>query len=395
MEFESLSPTRKRRFQELFTAGFALFSMFFGAGNLIFPLLIGSFLGTSVWFAIIGLFLTAVLIPFLGLSSMFFLQADHHLFFGRIGKAPGFALLLLLQLILGPFGVIPRLVTLMHATAKPYIAEMSLPVFSLSIIGVIFLLSVRKQKLVALLGSILTPVLLLTLLALITIGLMTGNPLNTSEVSSHHSFLKGLLGGYQTMDLIAAFLFATMILPQATVEHATGNTSSKSSSLKTLLLASGLAVLLLFISYTGLCLVSAKHAPSLTSLYKPEELLGAIAGKILGPFGSALAAAIVLTACLTTAMTLAAIFADYVRKDLCKGRISFTFSLIGTLLITLGMANLGFSGIASFLGPILQITYPGLIVLTLLNLSHALFGTRVRRWPVFGAFIVSGLLYCL
>src|SRR5579859_7269674 len=106
---QSLQPKSR---SSLLTTGLALFSMFFGAGNLIFPLLIGNFAGSNVWFAIAGLGVTAVVVPFLGLAAMVFFQGDLHRFFGRVGKVPGMLLLFLLQLILGPFGVIPRLVTL-------------------------------------------------------------------------------------------------------------------------------------------------------------------------------------------------------------------------------------------------------------------------------------------
>jgi LIVCS family branched-chain amino acid:cation transporter len=122
-------------------------------------------------------------------------------------------------------------------------------------------------------------------------------------------------------------------------------------------------------------------------------MLSAIAIKLLGPSGGCIAAVAVITACLTTAITLASIFADYLRKDLCKGKINPSMALLLTLAMTTVFANLGFEGIAAFLGPILQIVYPGLILLTVLNLLHALYGYSMVKIPVFLMFAVSAIIY--
>ena len=386
--------TKKIGQSGLMTTGLALFSMFFGAGNLIFPLLIGKSVGDSVWPAIAGLALTAVIVPFLGLAAMVLFQADYHRFFGRLGKIPGIGLLLLLQLILGPFGVIPRLITLMHAMARPYLFDMPLVLFSIFAAVIIFGCSFKRQRLIGFLGGILTPVLLLSLAVLVFMGLIEGSPLNSLSASAGESFLRGLLGGYNTMDLIAAFLFATVILPhfqkEIELEHPT---QRRRSLIKKMVFSSLIAAALLFLTYVGLCLVSARHGSILGTDYPPEQILSAIAIKLLGPAGGCIAAVAVITACLTTAMTLVSIFADYLRKDLGKEKITPTFALILTLIISTLFANLGFSGIAVFLNPILQIVYPGVILLTVLNLFHALYGYRMIKTPVFLVFTVSSIIY--
>ena len=391
---EEIISDRTIKISSLFTTGLALFSMFFGAGNLIFPLLIGKSMGTHVSFGIIGLGITAVAVPFLGLVAIILFQANCQHFFSRIGKTPGMLLLLLLQAILGPFGVIPRLVTLIHAMAKPYLFEISLPFFSVLIACIIFTLSFKRHRLIGLLGSVLTPVLLLALGTLIFLGLTNGSPLTPSSISPKDCFLEGLIGGYNTMDLIAAFLFATLILPHFQKETEVADPVRRQKSIfKKMVYSSAIAVFLLLLTYVGLCLVSAKHANSLDPSYLPEQMLGAIAFKLLGPFGGAIAAVAVITACLTTIITLVSIFSDYLEKDLSKGKISARNSLLLTLLISTLFANLGFKGISAFLSPILQIVYPGLILLTLLNLLHALYGYKTVRIPVFTTFTFSAMLY--
>jgi LIVCS family branched-chain amino acid:cation transporter len=362
--------------------------MFFGAGNLIFPLLIGQSVGDNWVYATIGLGLTAVLVPFLGLAGMVFFDADYYKFFGRLGRVPGYLLLLLLQLILGPFGVIPRLFTLMHAITKPYFFDISLFYFSLISGLLVFLCTVKKQNIIALLGIVLTPVLLLSLLGLFFSGMITPSTHFNTEVAPWSSFLEGLLGGYHTMDLIAAFLFATVILPYFKKDENTSNASVPSQLLSSSLIA---AALLLF-TYVGLSYISAYHGLSHDS-HVSEELLGTIAFKLLGPVGSFTAAMAVVTACLTTAISLSSIFADYLQKDLLHGKIGTTTSLVITLSIAVAFANLGFTGINAFLSPILQICYPGLIVLTVLNILHYLYGVTIVKTPVFLTFLISAFVY--
>lgn len=393
MSIQETLPVQKRGQSNLITTGLALFSMFFGAGNLIFPLLIGQSVGNNAWFAILGLGLTAVIVPFLGLAAMVLFQGNYHRFFGRIGKIPGLFLLLLLQLILGPFGVIPRLITLMHAMAAPYLGDMPLILFSVLMGGIIFGCSFKPQRLIGFLGAILTPILMICLAMLLFFGLSNSAPLNPISPTAGDSFLQGLVGGYNTMDLIAAFFFATVILPHFQKEVELDHPSQRKRSIvKKMVFSSLIAASLLLLTYVGLCLISAQHGWTLNTS-SPEQILSLIAIKLLGPAGGCIAAIAVILACLTTAMTLASIFAEYLRKDLCKEKINPTVALIVTLLMAVLFANLGFKGIAAFLSPILQIVYPGLILLTLLNLIHSLYGKKMVKLPVFFAFTSAAIVY--
>ncbi len=372
------------------TTGLALFSMFFGAGNLIFPMLIGKEVGPHSWFAILGLGITAVIVPFLGLAAMILFEGSIHRFFGRLGKIPGMMLLFLLQFILGPLGVIPRLLTLMHGTAKPYIWDTPLAVFTLGAALLVFVFSFKKEALIHVVGSILSPIKLLSLSLLIVIGLSGISSLSSSSSTPIESFSKGLLGGYNTMDLIAAFLFATVVLPFFYKAIQGEPPQQKRRSLIALMLGSSLiAATLLFLAYMGLMWISAYHAPHLSADLAPQELLGAIAYRVLGPIGGSIAAFAVVMACLTTAVTLSSIFANYLQNDLCKGKIGYTPALIATLLLTVLMANLGFGGILAFLSPILQVIYPGLILFSILNLLHSLYGFQMVKTPVFISFIIA------
>jgi LIVCS family branched-chain amino acid:cation transporter len=375
MSAEAIDQPRARI--SVISTGLALFSMFFGAGNLIFPLIVGRLAGTETPYAIIGLGLSAVVFPFLGLIAMMLYSGNITLFLSRLGKWPAFALLLILQLSQGPLGAMPRLVTLMHASIKVYLPGLSLFVFSLLICAGIFFLVIRPQRIIRLLGTVLTPLLLLTLAILIIVGWIGAPEAQAvAEGSSYHLFL-GLKMGYQTTDLIAALLFATVILP-----HLSQGTNDPKVIRRRMTYASLIASGLLMVTYIGLCWLSAHHSWTFGAV-APEDLLLKIAVQVLGPWGGVVSSAAVFLACLTTAISLAAVFAGYLQTDLLKGRIKSGASLALTLGFTAALANLGFSGIVKLWGPLLEALYPALIVLCLMNIAHSLYRTTPIAAPVF------------
>jgi branched-chain amino acid:cation transporter, LIVCS family len=357
----------------IWLTGMALFSMFFGAGNIIFPLVVGRSAGTETPFALLGLSLSAVAFPFLGLMAMMLYGGNLHSFLARLGKWPAFLLLFVLQTTQGPLGCMPRLFTLMHASVQVYIPELSLFWFSLSISVVVFFLTFRPSKIIAMLGVVLTPALLIAMATLVVIGLVN-NPasLEASSTSFAH-FVEGLKGGYQTMDLILSLLFSTVVmrhlsnatehLPRAEAVHWIR---------KKMLGASGIAACLLMVTYMGLCWLASHYAmPG-----APEGILYGIAVQLLGEPGGLIAMTAVFLACLTTAISMAAVFSEYVRKDLSRERVAPNAALVITLIATAAVANLGFSGIVNFLDPILNMLYPILIALCLVNVA-----LRLRAQP--------------
>lgn len=374
---------------EVFFVGMALYCMFFGAGNLIFPLVVGKAAGHQTPFAIFGLALSAVAFPLLGLIAQMFFGGNLHRFLERLGKWPAFGLLLMLQITQGPL-CLSRLFTLMHASVKGYFPEVTLPIGSILIALLSFFLAFRSHRIVKLLGVFLTPVFLLSLTTLVVVGIYLAPPMPiVSEGASFH-FMQGLRGGYLTMDLISALLFATMVIPHI-AKGTEGMSSQRAEKYirRKMTGASCIAAGLLTLSYVGLCWLAAHHGSSLPTDIAPEDLLRAISIKVLGVWGGFVASIVVFLACLTTAISLAAVFADYLRKDLLQSRISPNGSLALTLGIAAAIANLGFSGIIHILGPMLEVLYPGLIVLCLLNIAHSLYEVKSVKIPVFVALGVA------
>ncbi len=375
-------------------AGLALFSMFFGAGDLLWPLILGGISGDQNFYALLGLLITGVSLPLLGLVAMMLFQGDYRSFFGQIGRVPGFILILIIQAILGPFGSIPRLITLSFATLKPYLPEMiSLGTFSVLSCVLVLLFTMKRHRIVDILGLVLCPVLLLSLGAILVMGFINPPLPPAMEISKQSAFTSGLNVGYNTLDLIASFIFAPLVLahfrPKKDLIEAPDE--GRRIFLK-MLKASLLAAFLLSGMYIGLTYISSYYTPFLPA-HANEERLAAISMYLLGPTGALFSCIAVALSCLTTAIPISAISAEFIQKDLCKGRGSLFFASVISLGISALMANIGFMGIAEMLSPILQILCPGLIILSILNIFHKLYEMRMRRAPIFAAFALSTIGY--
>lgn len=371
---------------EAISIGLAMFSMFFGAGNIIYPLAVGQYAKDQNFFAIFGLILTAVLMPIAGAIAMILFDGNYRRFFGRLGSIPGFLFALIIISLLGPLGSTPRCIALSYTTLKSAFIDMPLPLFSAISCGIIFLFTFRKQNMIAILGWILTPLLLLALVLIIMIGLMTAPPPLSVEESSLSMFTHGLHEGYNTMDLLAAFFFSASIINLLKARQG--------SYFRISLQASGIAACLLGAIYIGFSYIASFHGNDLATGGK-DALLAAISMKIAGPYAGILVCSAIALACLTTAIALVSAFTDFMHRDVFLEKISYELTLIGALILTFFISTLEFTGISAFLWPILQICYPGLIVLTLLNIAYRLTGFTPLKLPVFLTFALSSVHYFL
>lgn len=349
---------------DCFAAGLAIFAMFFGAGNIIFPLALGQIALDKTPWGLSGLLLTAVAMPFIGMLAMFRYKGKIRLFFSRLGRIPGLIIASLIIFLLGPLGAAPRCLALAHSTLSLTFPGFPLILFSAIACIFILLFTYRENRLLKLLGYMLSP-LKITLLILVIIKGFIEAPeatLLSSKLSPSSHFWNGLTEGYNTMDLLAAFFFAPIVISSI------GGISGKMENLKHfVLIASVIGAFLLAMVYTGFCYLAYFYATQLEGIPN-EQLLGAIAIKILGPYAGLIVSLTVTFACLTTAIALIAAFASFMEKEVLKERFGHLPILIISLLMTFAVTTLEFQGIARFLNPILEICYPALILLTFYNL---------------------------
>ncbi len=358
-------------FPRIFSTGLAMFSMFFGAGNVVFPLVIGQMAGDQTPFAILGLLITAVGVPFLGLIAILLFQGNDQDFFAQLGKFPGFLVTAIIMLLIGPFGGLPRCVALSYSTLQLSWPLLSFGMFSFLSCFLIFFCSYRKHYMLNLLGYILTPFLLFTLGLTIIMGLWTAEHSAPSSLSSMQSFVYGFMEGYNTMDLLASFFFSAIIYNTLKQDTNISNVQEERALFTLSLKASCVGGGLLALIYIGFGTVAAWHSASL-AVNNQGEILGALTLKILGPYAGIVASATIALACLTTAIALAAVFAEFLQKILCCNKISYIQALTLTMIASFLISLLEFTGIVSLLAPLLQIVYPFLVMFTIFSIISRL-----------------------
>lgn len=373
------------------STGLAMFSMFFGAGNVVFPLALGQITKGDNFFAILGLLITAIAVPFLGLIAMILYHGNYKNFFGRLGKAPGFVLALFIMCLIGPFGAMPRCIALSHSTLSLFIPNIPLLLFSFISILIIFIFTYKESKLIEILGNVLTPFLLLALGVIIAIGLFSQDISTAQKSFPLQAFIKGLGEGYYTMDLLASFFFCAVIIDCLKANFKEEHQEYKKITLLSLK-ASMIGAFLLSVIYIGFSFVAARNSTSLEGI-STDFLLAKLSINILGPYAGIVASAAVALACLTTAVALASAFANFLSHEILNKKLNYVSCLVITLIITLFISTLNFSGIAKILTPILSVCYPSLIVLSACNLFHKLYGFSYVKLPVFSVFILNLILY--
>lgn len=356
------------------TTGLALFSMFFGSGNLVYPLAVGAAAGSQAFFGALGLILTAVCVPLAGCLGILFYEGSPRCFFSFLGDR-GFRLLAFICLsLMGPFGVLARCLTVAHGTFSGTGVEISATLFSAVSCLLLWLAAFYRQAILELLGKWLTPLLLATLTAIIACGLWQSYD-NASyfPASAWTAFGSGAHQGYQMMDLLAAFFFSGFVI--AELKAKLPQKEAQDAILPLFIKASCLAGALLALIYVALIYLGFHYATLLSSV-PPQSMLATIATHTIGPFGGTLACVTFILACFTTALVLTVLFADFLRTELLGDKIPNWLALLITVSIAFFISTLEFSGIASFLGPLMEAIYPFMIAVTAYNIARYVWQTR-------------------
>ncbi|AAF38808.1 branched-chain amino acid transporter [Chlamydia pneumoniae TW-183] len=384
--------TNDKKSLSIWSIGGSIFAMFFGAGNIVFPLALGYHYNAHPWSAYFGMMLTAVCVPLLGLVSMLFYSGDYQKFFFSIGRIPGMIFITAIILLIGPFGGIPRAIAVSHATLISLSEHKSafipsLPIFSAICCVLIYIFSCKLSRLIQWLGSVFFPIMLVTLLWVIIRSFMIPTHPMVQEFipNARQAWLAGFIEGFNTMDLLAAFFFCSIVLISlrqlvAEEKHPTEEEIPLSfqgiskKNKRSLALGFFLAAILLGMTYLGFVLSAARHAGLLVNVSK-GHILGRISAIALGP-NSILAGVSVFIACLTTEIALVGIVADFLARVVSFKKLNYASAVICTLIPTYLISILNFETISHLLLPLLQLSYPALIVLACGNIAYKLWNFR-------------------
>ena len=378
---------RKKHVTDSIVVGFALFAMFFGAGNVVFPPYLGMHAGEQWANGFLFYFIADIGLALVAMFAILHAGGADNIT-GRIGHVASKVLMCAVILCIGPMVAIPRTAaTTLEMSVTPFFSGMSPVVFSIIFFAVILLLSIKQSAVIDIVGKILTPALLIGLLILIVKGFVSpiGDIVDTG-VSASEVTVNGIKSGYQTMDVLAAMAFGIIILSSADEK---GYTDSKSAA-KMIGIAAALSGVLLLIVYFGLTYLGATASTVFPTDISRANLLIGIVELLLGKAGLIIFAIVIALACITTAVALVSSAASFFAK-LANDKISYSVFVVVICVSSAVISNLGLDMIIAIATPVLDIVYPPMLVLILLSWFGDKLHKSVYVSSVAGSLIASVL----
>ena len=378
---------RKKLVTDSIVVGFALFAMFFGAGNVVFPPYIGMHAGEQWANGFLFYFIADIGLALVAMFAILHAGGADNIT-GRIGHVASKVLMCAVILCIGPMVAIPRTAaTTLEMSVTPFFSGISPVVFSIIFFAVILLLSIKQSAVIDIVGKILTPALLIGLLILIVKGFVSpiGDIVDTG-VSASEVTVNGIKSGYQTMDVLAAMAFGIIILSSADEK---GYTDSKSAA-KMIGIAAALSGVLLLIVYFGLTYLGATASTVFPTDISRANLVIGIVELLLGKAGLIIFAIVIALACITTAVALVSSAARFFAK-LANDKISYSVFVVVICVSSAVISNLGLDMIIAIATPVLDIVYPPMLVLILLSWFGDKLHKSVYVSSVAGSLIASVL----
>ncbi len=372
--------------KDILIIGFALFSMFFGAGNLIFPPFIGMTSGSSWLTSFLGFVIADVGIILLSINAVAKAGSFQNVVF-KAGKRFGVSLEIIMMLCLGPILVIPRTAaTTFEMSIIPITSSLNSVVFSIIFFGLTFILTIKPTKVMDIIGKFLTPVLLIALALLIGKGVL--QPLGKlNNVNSDGLFINGLTQGYQTMDALGIGGVTALIMSSFISKGYKDKKENISMTLKSAIIA-GIGLILV---YGGLAYLGATVSTVYDKSISQTALLVNITNSLLGRNGIIILGVIVAFACLTTAIGLTSVTAKYF-EDVSNKKIKYSHLVTIICLFSAVASNLGVDKIISIAAPILTVIYPVSILLVFMSTFNKFFiSPSVFKGAAFATLLISFL----
>lgn len=347
--------------------GFAIFAMFFGSGNLVFPLQIGTQCRDLWGWGFAGLLVSGIILPFAGVFAIKRYHGSYTNFFKEIGLGAHIIVPLILLSLLGAFGVVPRCITVAYGGFVVLVPDLPLWVFAGIFSVICFLTGLKNTRMIEVIGKIMTPIKLVTLALIILVGVFCAIDLPSGQHNYKTAFDHGLVQGYQTMDLIAGFFFSALIFKH--IEQQCGSDANPKVVFWLSAKASLIGATVIAVAYCGLVYLGASYANVIADV-PPTEMLPRLTHYLLGRYSTVVIALAMGFSCLATATALNNLYADFLHRLFKRESSSFSWILGGTSLISFAISLLDFRGISAFLTPILNVLYPGLIAFTLASLAY-------------------------
>ncbi|WP_433596174.1 branched-chain amino acid transport system II carrier protein [Lysinibacillus xylanilyticus] len=364
--------------------GTMLFGLYFGAGNLIFPIQLGQLAGTNFWFGLIGFLVTAIGLPFLGILAIG-LSGSNGLrdLASRVHPLFGVIFSLALYLTIGPFFAIPRTATVPFVVGfEPYIqaehTTLLLALFSFVFFAIVFYFSLNPAKIMDYIGKYLTPAFLIVLFILIIISIVKPMGHFQQPIGDYidSAFMTGFKEGYNTMDALASLAFGIVVINAIKSAGISDRKEIAKATWKSGIFAMALMTLIYgLITYMG-----ASSIDAVGTFDNGGLIFAAVADHYFGSYGAILLAVIIVLACLKTSIGLITSCSEFFHEVFPK--ISYKWFVFLLCIVSFTIANFGLTNIIKFAIPVLMFLYPIAIVLILLALCSSLFKNKQPVYAV-------------
>ena len=369
MQNEKLKPSL------IIPIGLMLFSFFFGAGNLIFPPVLGQMAGENIGWGMLGFCLSGVGFPLLGVLAVAMKKSDNpdaiampmHPLYAR-------AVTILCALAIGPLFAIPRTAAVSFDTGISALLPAAFDGFGLPLYSVFFFIltyffSINPSKIIGNIGNFLSPMLLICLAVLVVCVLV--NPTGSLQMPNPEftatPFFRGFQEGYNTMDLLAAILFGSITIKAIEAQGITDKAVlTKLCSYAGLIAAFFLAIIYVALAYTGALSINVFGI-----IPNGATLLSKICTYYMGFGGQIVLALIIFFACLTTSIGLTTAISGYF-AELSNNRIQYERLVLFISAFSLLVANFGLENIIKFSIPVICMLYPIIIALVILNIGRVI-----------------------
>ncbi|WP_042272701.1 branched-chain amino acid transport system II carrier protein [[Clostridium] dakarense] len=378
--------------KDLLFIGLMLFSLFFGAGNLIFPPFLGQSAGHNTWIAMASFFITAVGFPILGVIAVAKSGGLTNLA-KKVNNSFAIVFTILIYLSIGPGLGIPRAGSLpFEMVVSPYLPEsvpksLALFLFTFIFFSVAYWLSLSPTKLVNRMGKVLTPTLLLLILVIFLGSLFRplGSYGEPSKDYLANPLVKGFLDGYLTMDTIAALNFGIVIALAIKSNGVKDEKAVVSATIKAGLIAGTLLVII----YSLLAHLGATSGFRFGATENGAQTLTNVTTHIFGKPGALLLAATFTLACLTTSVGLISSCSQYFAT--LTNKVSYKSWVRILSVSSMTLANLGLTKLLAVSVPLLNAIYPISIMLILLSMFDKFIkeNTLVYKFTILFTGVVS------
>lgn len=368
-------------------AGFMLFSLFFGAGNLIFPPLLGLESGSNFGPAIAGFLITGVLLPFMAIMAVALSDGGLVSMGNQVHKVFGMVFAIIIYMSIGAFYGIPRASNVAYELGYKQMFHidswLTLVIFSLIFFSITYYISLNPKKIVDRIGQVLTPILLLVLAMLVIQAFIKFDNISSPAKGKYASspFVNGFLEGYFTMDAVAALAFGIVVINAFRDKGAKSKTELVKGTFGAALLAGlGLTIVYFSLGWIG------RFIPKDNDFKNGAEILAVAANTLFASGGGLLFGLIVILACLTTCVGLINACSRFFNEIFPK--ITYRSYVAIFVLIGLLVSNLGLNSILKLATPLLVFIYPISIVLVMLSLFQY-FGGGSKMMYRLSVFVTS------